>query len=508
MTADNASIATVSNPRQQPLRALVFGASGYIGANLTPRLVARGYRVRAAARNSKVLEARDWPEVERVQADALQPETLAAALKDIDVAYYLVHSMAAGRRFGQLDLQAADNFAHAAERMAVGRIVYLGGLTPPDAASEHLLSRRETGDRLRAGRTPVTEIRAGVIVGPGSAAFEVIRDLVYNLPVMVTPRWVQSKSVPIALDDLLEYLIRVPELESAAGEIYEAGGPEVLTYAELMRQFGDVVGKKPRIIPVPVLSPGLSSRWLSLITAVPTNIARALVEGLKHDILQTDFRLRELIPQRLLNFKEAVAAALEAERRNVVTARWTEGVLLFRNDRPDYAFYAKKASGSALSTASPQAVWRQVAAIGGRNRYYYMNFLWTLRELLDWLVGGPGFNRGRRHPTELRLDDAIDSWKVIGLEPERSLTLLFGMKSPGSGVLEFEVSPQPEGGARVTVTAYFHPAGVWGLLYWYALAPTHGFLFRGLTRAIAVRAEAAEAESGKALPISRRTPPA
>ncbi len=496
MTTHNASITTSQNGHP-PVRALVLGASGYIGTNLVPRLVERGYRVRAAARNSKVLEAREWPQVERVPADVLKPETLEAALKDIDVAYYLVHSMAAGRRFGQLDLQGADHFARAAERMGVKRIVYLGGLVPPDAESEHLLSRRETGDRLRAGKTPVTEIRAGIIVGPGSAAFEVIRDLVYNLPVMVTPRWVQSQSVPIALDNLLEYLIRVPELETAAGEIYEAGGPELLTYAALMRQFGEVVGKRPLIIPVPVLTPGLSSLWLSLITAVPTNIARALVEGLKHDIPQTDFRLRELIPQRLLNFKEAVTAALEAERRSAVAARWTEGALLFRNYRPDYAFYAKQASGSALSTASPKAVWEQVAAIGGKNRYYYMNFLWTIRELLDWLIGGPGFSYGRRHPTDLRLGDTIDSWRVIGLEPGKRLTLLFGMKSPGSGALEFEVSPEPDGRTRVTITAYFHPAGVWGLLYWYTLAPTHGFLFRGMTRIIAAQAEAG---SGKALP--------
>lgn len=492
MNANDSITASQSRP---PRRALVFGASGYIGANLTPRLVERGYRVRAAARNIKVLEARGWPKVELAQADALQPETLDAALKDIDVAYYLVHSMAAGRHFGELDLQAAEHFACAAERMGVKRLVYLGGLIPADAVSEHLLSRRETGDRLRAGKTPVTEIRAGIIVGPGSAAFEVMRDLVYNLPLMVTPRWVQSKSVPIALDNLLDYLIGVAELECAAGEIYEVGGPEVLAYAELMRQFGEVVGKKPFIIPVPVLTPGLSSLWLSLITAVPTNIARALVEGLKHDILQTDFRLRELLPQRLLNFKEATAAALDAERRHAVTARWTEGALMYRNYRPDYAFYAKKASGSALAAAPPKAVWEQVTAIGGRNRYYYMDFLWTLRELLDWLVGGPGFNRGRRHPTELRLGDAVDSWRVIGLEPQKRLTLLFGMKAPGSGVLEFELTPEAAGRTRITITAYFHPAGVWGLLYWYALAPTHGFLFRGLTRAIAARAEAAVARS-------------
>jgi uncharacterized protein YbjT (DUF2867 family) len=475
---------------------LVFGASGYIGTNLVPRLLARGYWIRAAARHIKVLQARNWEGVELIAADALKPATLEAALKDIDIAYYLVHSMAAGRKFGQIDLEAADNFARAAEQAQLKRIVYLGGLVPPEADSEHLISRRETGERLRAGSVPVTEIRAGIIVGPGSAAFEVIRDLVYNLPIMITPRWVQSKSTPIALDNLLEYLIRVPQLAITAGQIYDAAGPEMLSYADMMRQFGEVVGKRPRIFPVPVLTPRLSSYWLSLVTTVPANIARALIGGLKHDIPASDFRLRQLIPQPLLSFREAVKAALEAERGNAVAARWTEGALLFRNYRPDYAFYAKQASGTALSSASPKAIWEQITAIGGNNRYYYLNGLWTLRELLDWLLGGPGLNRGRRHPTELRLGDTIDSWKVIGLEPLQRLTLLFGMKAPGSGVLEFEVTPEPTGLTRITATAYWHPAGVWGLLYWYALAPAHRFIFKGLTRAIATRAK--RTEKGKA----------
>lgn len=477
---------------------LVFGASGYIGTNLVPQLLARGCRVRAAARNRKVLEARQWSGVDLVEADALKPETLDAALAGVEVAYYLVHSMAAGRHFGPVDLEAAEHFAHAAERAGLRRIVYLGGLIPAQADSEHLLSRRDTGERLRTGSVPVTEIRAGIIVGPGSAAFEVIRDLVNNLPVMVTPRWVQSRSTPIALDNLLYYLIHAAGLEATAGGIYDAGGPEMLSYAQMMRQFAEVVGKKLVIIPVPVLTPGLSSYWLSLVTTVPYNIARALIGGLKHDIPADDAALRALIPQRLLNFREAVGAALEAERSNAVAARWTEGVLMFRDYRADYAFYAKRASGAAVTGASVEAVWKQVTAIGGRNRYYYLNALWTAREVLDWLLGGPGLNRGRRHPTQLRLGDTIDSWRVVGLQAPRRLTMQFGMKAPGAGVLEFEVEPTGQHQTRVTVTAYWHPAGVWGLLYWYVLAPFHGLIFRGMTRAIAARAERAEPASGLA----------
>ncbi len=474
----------------ETLRTLVFGASGYIGTNLVPRLVAHGVKVRAAARNLKVLAGRHWPHVELVAADALKPDSLPAALEGIEIAYYLVHSMAAGKQFGTLDLQAAENFARAAEAAGVKRIIYLGGLVPSDADSQHLVSRQATGDRLRAsGSVPVTEIRAGIIVGPGSAAFEVIRDLVNHLPIMITPRWVKSQSPPIALENLLEYLIRLPELPQTAGHIYDVGGPEMLSYETLMRQYASIVGKKPWIIAVPLLTPKLSSYWLHLITAVPTNIARALIEGLKHDIAADDAALRQLIPQRLLNFREAVQAALEAEQHHAVAARWTEGALMFRNYQPQYAFYAKRASGTALAAASPQAVWAQVASIGGKNRYYYLNFLWTIREFLDWMVGGPGLYHNRRDPTDVRVGDVIDSWRVIAMEPERQLTLMMGMKAPGSGVLEFDIHPEDDRHTRITVTAYWHPAGVWGLLYWYTLVPAHLILFDGLTAAIARRAE-------------------
>jgi len=477
------------SPGPRPL-VLVFGASGYIGTNLVPALVAAGVRVRAAARNRSVLEARGWKDVELFEADALVPASLPAALTGVDTAYYLVHSMASGKRFGELDLAAAGHFADAAARAGVRRIVYLGGLAPPDADSEHLVSRKQTGDRLRAGSAPVTEIRAGVIVGPGSAAYEVIRDLVYHLPLMVTPRWVRSRSAPIALSNLLEYLLRVPALPEAAGQVYDGAGPEYLSYEQLMREFGEVVGKRPRILPVPVLSPGLSSYWLGLVTAVPASIARALIQGLKHDIPADDAALRRLVPQRLLTFKEAVVAALDAERRHAVAARWSEGAFAFRRFRHDYAFYAKRASGSAEAAASAAAVWQVVTSLGGRTRYFYMNWMWTLRELLDWLVGGPGFTRGRRDAGDLRLGDTIDYWTVVGLDPGRRLTLDFGLKAPGAGIIEFEIEPLRADGTRVTVTAYWHPQGVWGLLYWAVLVPFHLFIFKGMTRAIARRAEA------------------
>lgn len=467
-----------------------MGASGYIGTNLVPRLAAEGLAVRAVARSREVLEARSWKGVELAEADALDPASLAPVLVGVDTAYYLVHSMTAGRDFGRLDLQAAENFARAAATAGVKRIIYLGGLVPPRAQSEHIVSRRETGEALRRGLVPVTEIRAGVIVGPGSAAFEVMRDLVLHLPIMVTPRWVRAKSPPIALDNLLHYLVRIAFVPETAGKIYDAAGPETLTYEDMMRQLAEVAGKRrPLIIPVPVLSPRLSSYWLALVTAVPASVARALIGGLRHDFAAEDAALRRLVPQRLLSFREAVAAAFAAERSHSVAARWTEGAFALRGFRHDVAFYAKKASGTAVAAASAAAVWRQVTAIGGANRYYYMNVLWTIRELMDWCVGGPGFARGRRHPTDLRIGDVVDYWTVIGKEPERRLTLHFGMKAPGAGVLEFELRTEDAGRTRVTVTAYWHPKGFWGLAYWYALVPAHLFLFRGWTAAIARRAE-------------------
>jgi uncharacterized protein YbjT (DUF2867 family) len=473
--------------------ALVFGASGYIGTNLTPRLVAAGWRVRAAARHREVLEARGWHGVELMEADALRPETLDAVLSGVDVAFYLVHSMAAGRDFAALDLEAAQNFAAAAARAGVARIVYLGGLIPADPKSQHLASRAETGDVLRAGAVPVTEIRAGMIVGPGSAAYEVIRDLVNYLPVMITPRWVQSRSTPIALSNLLDYLVGVASLPETAGKIYDVGGPEVLTYEQLMRQYGELTGRRFWLLSVPVLTPRLSSYWLKLVTSVPTNIARALIDGLEHDVIADDAEIRKLIPLTLLDFKQSVQAALATERDNAVAAHWVEGSIVCRNFHPEYAFYAKKAGHEAVGTASAAALWRQVTAFGGREGYYYADALWFIRRVLDWLVGGPSFRRRRRHPTDLRVGDVVDSWRAIAVEPQRRLTLLMEMKAPGAGVLEFVIR---EHGERRTVsaTAYWHPAGPLGLAYWYALLPAHLFLFRGLTTAIARRAERAEAE--------------
>jgi uncharacterized protein YbjT (DUF2867 family) len=489
------TVADKPTPCPAPL-ALVFGASGYVGSNLVPRLLAEGLRVRAASRNRRVLEARAWDGVECVEADALAPDTLPAALAGVDTAYYLVHSMAAGRDFGRLDLAAAEHFAAAAAAAGVRRIVYLGGLIPPDAESEHLLSRRDTGVRLRAGTVPVTEIRAGIIIGPGSAAYEVIRDLVNHLPVMLTPRWVRSRSAPIALSNLLEYLVRVADLPEAADRIFDAGGPETMSYEDLMRTYGAVVGRNPRIIPVPVLTPQLSAYWLGLVTTVPASIGRALIGGLAHDILADDAALRALVPQPLLGVRAAIEHAIAVEQAHAVAARWTEGLLQFRGFRLDNAWYAKRAGHVRIGVAPAERVWDRVRTIGGSRGYYALGWLWWLREAIDWLVGGAGLTHGRRHPTELRVGDRIDYWTVLGIEEGHRLTLHFGLRAPGSGVLEFEVQPVDATRTQLSIVAYWHPQGVWGLLYWYAMVPAHGVLFARMTRNMLAAARRDDADDG------------
>lgn len=471
------------------MRAVVFGATGYVGTHLVPALQAAGHRVRAVGRRLEALEARGWPDVACVKADALQADSLPAALADADVAYYLVHSMAEGAQFPELDRQAAVNFSEAAARAGLKRIIYLGALQPVTGSSIHLASRRETGDLLRAGPVPVTELRAGIIIGPGSAAFEVIRDLVFHLPAMVTPRWVNSRTQPIALDDIVAYLVRLPEIDASVGGIFEAGGPEILSYADMMKQFGALVGRHPHILALPLVSPHLSSLWLSLVTTVPTNVARALVGGLEHDLLVEDQALRQLIPLPLKPYRAAVEAALHTERTADERPRWVEGSMLHRQNRPDFGFYAKHLRAEGKTAASAEALWRQVGSIGGDNGYYFLDVLWQMRGFFDLLVGGVGMRRGRPASGTLAVGDALDFWRVIGLETGKRLTLLAEMRIPGSATFELEIQSLAEGSRLISVTAHFHPAGVAGITYWNALLPIHKVLFRGLIRQIIRRAE-------------------
>ncbi len=465
---------------------LVFGASGYIGTNLVEFLLSEGRNVRASSRNIEVLKGRGWEDAALYQADALDASSLDEALGGIDTAYYLVHSMAAGKSFPELDARAAHNFAAAAARQRVRRIVYLGGLTPENARSVHLRSREETGAILREGTVAVTELRAGMIIGPGSAAWEVIRDLVNHLPVMITPRWVSSRSTPIALTNLLRYLADVPKHDETAGQIYDVASPEVLTYKEIMLRYGKLVGKRPVIIPVPVLTPRLSSYWLRFVTSVPTEVARALIGGLSQDVVARDQRLANLIPQTLLGFDAAAAQALNADRQHALPAHWVENAVVCESFSPEYAFYAKRAHGSSVTAAQSADIWAVICEFGRGGDFFYGRPLWWLRRLLDWLVGGPSFRRRRRHRKELRVGDVIDAWRVIDIEPGKSLTLLMEMRAPGAGVLRFLITDLGTE-RRIDVQVHWHPAGLWGLLYWYLTLPVHTILFNGTASVIGKR---------------------
>jgi uncharacterized protein YbjT (DUF2867 family) len=478
-------------PARAPI-AVVLGASGYMGSNLAPALAAAGWQVRAVARSAAVLEAREWPGVECWSADVLQPETLGPVLKGADVVFYLVHMMWSGRDFVPVERRAAENARRACEAAGVRRIVYLGGIMPKGKLSQHMEGRAMVGDTLREGSIQVIELQAAMIVGPGSAAFEVIRDLVNHLPVMVTPKWVRRRSTPIALENVLTYTIAAATLPFEGNRTLEIAGPDVLTYQEIMNIYGEFVGKKPLVIPVPVLTPKLSSYWLYFVTSVPPTTAMSLVEGLSHDYVGEGDEMRRLVPQRLLGFRESVAVTLEAEKNHATPARWVEGSIACRDWNPRYSFYAKKYSGEHATDASREALFRALQQFGRDGDFFSYRPLWWLRRAFDWLIGGPSFRTGRRDPDALRMGDVVDGWRVLGVKPNERLTFAMLMRAPGSGLQEFNV--RERGGRRVVeLTCYWHPAGLWGLLYWYAHLPLYGPLVKSAVAEIARRAEALDA---------------
>ena len=475
---------------------LVSGVTGYMGGHLAEYLLDQGIPVRGMARTPEKLEGRRWTErwqhCQIVQGDVLKPETLEGKFDGVRVAFYLIHAMCAGKNYLQLEIDGARNFAEAAAAAGVERVFYIGGLVPDGAETQHILARKAIGDTLREGEVPVTEIRAGIIVGPGSAAFEVMRDAIFHLPFLVSPPYVDRVSPPIALENMCKYAMELAVMPEAAGEILDAAGPAEMTYAEQMDVIAEVGGIKPRkVIRIPFLTENMAAVFLPLVSAVPSSIAGALIEGMRQNFTADDTRIRELVPQKLLNFREATEAVYEEERNQPVYTRWVDGGFLFRGRNHHSAYYGKQATGNYWTKASPASVWKVMTGVGGANRYFYLNILWTIREWIDWLVGGRGRTRFRRDPELIELGDQIDSWEVIAMEPGERFTLRFGMKAPGDGVLEFVGLPDGEG-TRIHVTATWHPAGIWGLLYWYAMFLPHLVLFNGLTRVIGQRAEQLE----------------
>ena len=494
-TSSRAEASHTSEASARPI--LVAGATGYVGGRLIPRLLEAGYRVRALARNPAKLQSRPWsghPALETVRADLFDRPSLQAAARGCRAAFYLVHSMnPAVADFARADRQAARNMAEAAEAGGVERLVYLGGLGEEgEELSEHLRSRTEVAAILREGTVPVTVLRAAMILGSGSASFEILRYLVDRLPVMVTPRWVDTPCQPIGIRNVLGYLIGCLECEATIGETFDIGQEEVVTYRRLMEIYAEEAGLARRLIlPVPVLSPRLSSYWIHLVTPVPAALARPLAEGLRNTVVCRDMRIRDLIPQQLLDCRQAIALALRRIAEHQVESSWTDAGTIAPAewstvDDPDWAGGTRfDDSRRILIAARAEEVWQAVVRIGGRNGWYFANWLWGLRGLIDRLSGGIGLQRGRRCPLELRVGDAVDFWRVAQVEPGRRLRLVAEMKLPGEAVLEFRLEEGAPGQSELCQVARFLPRGLLGIAYWYSVYPFHHFVFNGMLRGIA-----------------------
>jgi uncharacterized protein YbjT (DUF2867 family) len=492
---------TVQAITDRPL-VLVTGATGYIGGRLAPRLLQAGYRVRCLVRDPERLQGRPWlDQVELITGDVLYSETLSAAMDGAVAAYYLVHSMASGQGFHERDLVAARRFGSAAAAARVERIIYLGGLGDPQTElSQHLRSRQQTGDALREAGVPVTEFRAGVIVGSGSLSFEIIRYLVERMPVVACPRWVYTCIQPIGVRNVLEYLIAALDTPESAGEIIEIGGADVLTYGDMMLGYARARGLKRWLIPVPILTPRLSSYWVHLVTPIPATIAQPLIEGLRNEVVVRNDKAHRLFPEiKPFEYQMAVELALARLDSGEVETMWSDALMTTQGDVPPVVLGTLE--GMILEHRQRQVpvpattVYRSFAGLGGTRGWLYMNWVWHLRGLLDRLVGGVGMRRGRRDPEHLRAGEAVDFWRVEAVEPDHLIRLRAEMKVPGRAWLQFHVHPLPGGRSVLSQTAYFAPKGVWGLVYWYALYPIHKVIFAGMIRRIAERAATLAASS-------------
>ncbi len=474
------------------MRILVVGASGYIGSRLVPLLGARGHDLVLTSRDARSLAAR-FPDASVVAADLLEPPSLDSALAGVEVAYYLAHSMGEGEHgFAERDRQAARNFAEAAARAGVSRIVYLGGLGNDDERlSPHLASRHETGTELAAHGVPVTEFRAAVIIGSGSASFEILRHLTERLPIMITPRWVGTRCQPIGIRDVLDYLVGSLDLPAVTGTV-EIGGPDVLSYGDMMRGYARVRGLHRLMIPVPVLTPRLSSYWVNLVSPVPAAIARPLIEGLRSEVIVRDPDPAEHFGLTPLPYEEALHQAMDRSDGEGLESTWFDAFA--PHDRASLSSLTSEEGmiverRQRVIPVSQDRLFAEVERVGGEGGWPYANVLWRLRGLADRLVGGVGMRLGRRHPDRLREGDALDFWRVEEIRRPELLRLRAEMKVPGRAWLQYEISPT-DGGSRLVQTAFFEPKGLPGLAYWYLLYPIHGLIFRGTVRVLAERASA------------------
>ena len=473
---------------QEKSLILLTGASGYIGGRLMPSLENQGYRLRCIARHPEILKPKVGPLTEVVAGDVLDRPSLDSALRGVDVAYYMVHSMSSTGSFEETDRQAARNFSEAAKAAGVKGLIYVGGLgSDEEELSTHLRSRHEVGDILRQSGLPLCEFRASAVIGSGSASFELIRALVERLPVMLTPRWVKGKAQPIAIDDLLDYLMEALRIPTSKYRIYEVGGADQVSYAEMMRAYGRQRGLAPRIIPVPVLTPWLSALWLGLVTPLYARIGRAILESIVHVTVVRDNAALTTFSVRPMGVDQAIHRALAREETHFGATRWSDALSSSGKLRSwgGVRFGTRLVDSRTLTVDAPSnVVFKCIERIGGDHGWYAWNWLWHLRGFIDLLEGGVGMRRGRPSSKTLHVGDTVDSFRVESIEPNRRLRLKSEMNLPGRAWLEFEVTGS---GSATTIrqTAIFDPVGLTGQVYWFSLYVPHEFVFSGMLRGIA-----------------------
>ena len=473
-------------------RVLLTGATGYVGGRLLRLLETEGFPICCITRRPEYLQGRIASSTEIVAGDVLDADSLQRAMRAVHTAYYLVHSMGAARGFEETDRQAAERFGAAARAQRVQRIIYLGGLGDSSGnLSRHLRSRHEVGEILQQSGVPVIEFRASIVLGSGSLSFEMIRALVERLPVMITPRWVNIRAQPIAIQDVLQYLRAALDLPADGPAIYEIGGPDKVTYSELMREYARQRGLRRLMIAVPVLTPRLSSLWLGLVTPLYARIGRKLIDSICHPtVVQDDTALR-VFTVRPIGASEAIANALRNEDRECAETRWSDA-LSSAGPPPRWGGVRlgnRLIDSRTIRVAAPEAVaFAPIERIGGATGWYYGNILWQIRGWMDLLIGGVGMRRGRSDRKHLQTGDALDCWRVEAFEPGRKLRLAAEMKMPGRAWLEFEVGREA-GGSVIRQTAIFDPVGLWGLMYWYLVYPLHQLVFAGMLRGIARAAD-------------------
>jgi uncharacterized protein YbjT (DUF2867 family) len=482
-----------SRPQPELGTILVTGATGYIGGRLVPELLARGYRVRIMVRTTSEEHRDRWPGAEVAVADALDADSLRGVFKGIHAAYYLIHSLLLGHKeFETKEIQAAENFRRAAEDAGVARIIYLGALGDTHASlSPHLRSRIQVAERLGCGTVPTTVLRAAIIIGSGSASYEIIEHLVKNLPVFLVPRWAQTRCQPIAVRDVIKYLVGVLETPATCGKSFDIGGRDVLTYQQMLKIFADLLVRRRLFLPCPLCNIGLFAYFASLVTPVPAAITRCLMEGITNEVVCQSDEIRRAMPFEPLGYREALVRAMSREEQDKVHTRWSDAyppaheLAMKLHELGGLARYTS--FYSLLTPKDIASLFRSICRIGGKEGWFYSNWLWRLRGMIDRLLLGVGSSRGRRSLSSLRIGDVIDFWRVEDLRPDRMLLLRAEMRLPGKAWLQFNVDPQPQGN-RLSVHAHYQPTGLFGKPYWYACLPLHFLIFQNLIRQIEKRA--------------------